>query len=80
MRELVNITYIVYLKNILIYNNNLAKHQYYIREILKYLQQYLLYINLKKYQFNTIEIEFLNFIVSKDKILIVLKKIKIIKK
>ncbi len=31
--------------------------------MLEYFRKYLLYINLKKYKFNTIKIEFLNFIV-----------------
>ena len=48
--------------------------------MLKRLQQYLLYINLKKCQFNTTKIEFLNFIVFKNKVLINLERIKIIKK
>ncbi len=36
--------------------------------MLKHLRDYLLYINLKKYKFNTIEIEFLDFIVSFERI------------
>ncbi len=42
--------------------------------------KYLLYINLKKYKFNTTKIKFLNFIIFLKDIQINLKKIKTIKK
>ncbi len=48
--------------------------------MLKRLRKYLLYINLKKYKFNTTKIKFLNFIVFLKNIQINLKKIKTIKK
>ncbi len=48
--------------------------------MLERLRKYLLYINLKKYKFNTIKIEFLNFIIFLKDIQINLKKIKTIKK
>ncbi len=48
--------------------------------MLERLREYLLYINLKKYKFNTIKIEFLNFIMFSKNIQIDSKKIKTIKK
>ncbi len=48
--------------------------------MLECLRKYSLYINLKKYKFNTTKIEFLNFIVFLKDIQINLKKIKTIKK
>ncbi len=48
--------------------------------MLKCLREYLLYINLKKYKFNTTKIKFLDFIVFSKDIQINLKKIKTIKK
>ncbi len=68
MQELINITCVIYINNILIYSNNLAKYWSYIRQILKRFYKYLLYINLKKYKFNIIKIEFLNFIISLEDI------------
>jgi len=68
LQELINITCVIYINNILIYSNNLAKYWSYIRQILKRFYKYLLYINLKKYKFNIIKIEFLNFIISLEDI------------
>ena len=79
LRELINITCVIYIDNILVYNNNLAKHQRYIRQVLERLRKYLLYVNLKKCKFNTIKIEFLDFIVSLEDIQINLEKIKQLK-
>ncbi len=80
LRELINITCVIYINNIFVYNNNLTKHQCYIRQVLKRLRKYSLYINLKKCKFNTIKIKFLDFIIFLKDIQINLKKIKTIKK
>ncbi len=51
--RLVNVFYMIYLNNILIYFSFLAGHQSNIKQILKHLQQYKLYVNLKKCIFYT---------------------------
>jgi len=48
--------------------------------MLKRFREYSLYVNLKKYKFNTTKIEFLSFIVSLEDIQINLERIKTIKK
>ncbi len=63
LRELIDITCVIYIDNIFIYSNNLAKSWCYVRQMLKRLCGYLLYVNLKKCKFNITKIEFLNFIV-----------------
>ncbi|PMD66789.1 uncharacterized protein K444DRAFT_517021, partial [Hyaloscypha bicolor E] len=55
---LIDIIYIVYLDNILIYLENPEYNLIYIR----------LFINLVKYEFNIKKIEFLGFIISPDNI------------
>ena len=60
LQKLINVTYIIYINNILIYNNNSTKHWYLIRQMLEYLRKYSLYINLKKCKFDITKIEFLN--------------------
>ncbi len=51
LTELVNVFYIVYLNNILIYFSFLEEHQSHVKQILKWLQQFKLYANLKKCTF-----------------------------
>ena len=61
---LLNNFYIVYLNNILIYLQNNRDYTEYVRKVLKRLQQYKLFVNLKKYAFSTMKVEFLGFIVN----------------
>ena len=48
--------------------------------MLKRLRNFTLYVNLKKCEFNIIQVEFLNFIIFTKKIRMNEKKIRIIKK
>ena len=68
MRKLVNVICVIYLNNILIYNENSTKHWCYMKQMLERLRDYQLYINLKKCQFDAKEIEVLKFIISIDEI------------
>ena len=67
---LLNTIYIVYLNNIIVYFNNYKVYTYYIQIVLKRLQEYKLYINLKKYLFYITSINFLGFIISVNEVLI----------
>src|SRR3984885_10957884 len=67
---LLDIIYIVYLNNIIVYSNNYKAYTYYVQIVLKRLQEYKLYINLKKYLFHITSINFLGFIISVNKVLI----------
>ena len=61
---LLNIIYIVYFNNIIVYFNNYKVYIYHIQIVLEKLQEYKLYINLKKYLFYITSINFLGFIIS----------------
>ena len=63
LRKLINIICVIYLNDILIFNENSTKHRLQIQQILERFKNYELYINLKKYEFNINEIDFLNFII-----------------
>jgi len=61
--KLMNFICVVYLNNILIYLQSEKEHKHYIYKILKWLQHYKLYANLKKCIFFTDTVKFLKFIV-----------------
>src|SRR6266511_1283593 len=60
---LINIYYIIYLDNILIYFINPTDHQRHIREILERLRNFKLYLKLSKYEFSVDRVKFINFII-----------------
>ena len=61
--DFINIYYVIYLDNIFIYSTNPADHQRYIREILKRLRNFKLYLKLFKCEFFVDRVKFLNFII-----------------
>jgi len=67
---LLDIIYIVYLNNIIVYSNNYKVYTHYVRIVLERLWEYKLYINLKKYSFYITSINFLGFIISVNEVLI----------
>jgi len=67
---LLDIIYIVYLNNIIIYSNNYKVYTYYVQIVLERLREYKLYINLKKCLFYITSINFLGFIISVNGVLI----------
>jgi len=67
---LLDIIYVVYLNNIIVYSNNYKAYTHYMQIVLERLQEYKLYINLKKYLFYVTSINFLGFIVSVNRVLI----------
>src|SRR6266487_3543070 len=76
--DLINIYYIIYLDNILIYSTNPADHQRHIREILKRLRNFKLYLKLSKCEFSINHVEFLSFIVTTRDIDMKESKVKVI--
>ena len=70
----------IYLNDILIFNENSTKHRLHVQRIFKCLKNYELYINLKKCEFDIDKIDFLNFIVFTKKMRMNSKRIQIIKK
>ena len=72
---LIDIYYIVYLDNILIYFKDERKHERYVRAVFKRLRRYKFYAKRSKYVFYIISIEFLNFIVNIKGVSINLNKV-----
>ena len=62
--DLINIYYIIYLNDILIYSTNPTDYQRHIREILERLRNFKLYLKLSKYKFSVNRVEFLSFIIT----------------
>ena len=78
--EKLNIFVILYLDNMLIYiNDNRDGHIEAIRWVLEQLKKYLLYTNLKKYQFHQEEVWFFRYVVSLKSIHMEDKRIEIVK-
>jgi hypothetical protein len=75
---LIDINYIAYLDNILIYSSIYTEHRQYIQQMLERLCQYKLYIKLSKYEFSIILIIFFKFVINIDGIEMDINKIKII--
>jgi len=67
---LLDIIYIVYLNNIIVYSNNYKVYTHYMQMVLERPREYKLYINLKKYLFYITSINFLGFIISINGVLI----------
>ena len=76
--RLIDIIYIVYLDNILIYSHNTIEYKQYMHSILKRLYNQDLYANLEKYKFYTSSITFLRFVVNSNGITIELACVKAI--
>ena len=75
-----NVTCVIYLNDISIFNNKSANHRRHVQQILERLKNYKLYVNLKKCEFNIDEIKFLSFIIFTKEIRMNSKQIQIIKK
>ena len=78
LKRLVNNICVIYLNDILIYNENSAEHWWHVQMILKRLRQFQLFVNLKKCQFDIKKIEFLKFIVFTDEIRMNSKRVRTI--
>ena len=61
---LVDIFCVIYLDNILIYSETLEQHHKHVKEVLERLQKFQLYASLKKCEFSTQKVKFLEFIIS----------------
>ena len=68
----------IYLDNILIYSNNMSKHHWYVKEVLKYLYKASLYTKVEKYEFHSELVEYLGYILSTSGLTISDNKVKII--
>ena len=80
LRKLVDVICVIYLNNILIFNEDLTRHRRHVQQVLERLKDFEFYVNLKKCKFDIKEIEFLNFIIFTKRIRMDSKQIQIIKK
>ena len=63
LRPVMNQTVIVYLNDVLIYSEDLMKHNEHVKAVLSLLQKAELYMNVAKCLFNVKEVKFLSFII-----------------
>ena len=68
LNNLINVTYLAYLNNILIYLDNLLEHKGYIAKVLKQLQESGLQIDIKKSEFAIILTKYLKLIISTNRL------------
>jgi Reverse transcriptase (RNA-dependent DNA polymerase) len=63
-----DVFYIAYINDILVYSNDLTSYKQHVRLIIKALRDASLQLDIKKYEFEVIEITYLNIIVSTNSI------------
>ena len=80
LKEYLNIFVIAYLKNILIYLKILKQHVNYIKKILTCLRERNLLLKSKKCEFYKTKIDFLEFVINREKIRINFVKLQAITK
>ena len=68
----------IYLDDILIYSNNMSKHHWHIKEVLKYLWKVRLYAKVEKYKFHLELFKYLGYILSSSSLTMFNNKVKII--
>ena len=60
--DLLDVYVIIYLDDILIYSNNMSKHHWYVKEVLKYLCKTGFYTKAEKCEFHSESVEYLGYI------------------
>jgi len=76
--NLLNVYIMIYLDDILIYSNNMSKHHYHIKKVLKHLHKTSLYAKAEKYEFYSELVEYLGYILSPSSLTMSNEKVKII--
>ena len=66
--DLLDVSMIIYLDDILIYSNNPADHKKHVHEVLCHLHENGLYTHLDKCRFSKDTVKYLSFILSKDRL------------
>ena len=77
LAELLNVFCIVYLDNILIFSQNENEHQKHVKQIMKKLQKFKLFVKLLKCIFSQISVRFLEFVIDTEEIRMKLNRVKI---
>jgi len=68
----------VYLDDILIYSNNMSKHHWHVKKVLKHLYKAGLHTKAEKYEFHSELVKYLGYILSLSGLTMSNNKIKII--
>ena len=76
--DLLNICIIIYLDNILIYSNNMSKHYWYVKKVLRHFCKTGLYAKAEKYKIYSELVEYLEYIFSSSGLTMSDNKVKII--
>ena len=76
--DILNVCVIIYLDDILIYSNNMSKHHWHVKKVLKYLCKASLYAKAEKCEFHSESVEYLEYILSSSGLTMSDDKIKII--
>jgi len=76
--DLLDVCVMIYLDNILIYSNNMSKHHWYVKEVLKCLCKAGLYAKAEKCEFYSELVEYLEYILSPSGLTMSDNKVKII--
>ena len=76
--NLLDVCVVIYLDNILIYSNNMSKHYWHVKEILKHLCKAGLYAKAERCKFHSRSVEYLGYILSPSGLTMSNNKVKII--
>jgi len=76
--DLLDVCVMIYLDDILIYLNNMSKHHWHMKEVLKHLHKAGLYAKAEKCEFHSESVEYLGYILSPSSLTMSDDKIKII--
>ena len=76
--NLLDVCIVIYLDDILIYLNNMSKHHWHIKEVLKHLRKAGLYAKAEKYEFYSKSVKYLGYILSLSGLTMSNDKVKII--
>ena len=76
--NLLNVCVMVYLDDLLIYSNNMSKHCWHVKKVLKYFYKADIYTKVEKCKFYFELVEYLEYILSSSGLFISDNKVKII--
>ncbi len=76
--ELINDFCVMYLNNILIFFETKTNHLNYVKQMLERLRRFKLYVSLKKCEFFTTKVDFLEFVISTESVSINSSRVDII--
>jgi len=76
--DLLDVCVMIYLDDILIYSNNMSKHHWHMKEVLKCLHKASLYAKAEKCKFHSKSVEYLGYILSPSGLTMSDNKVKII--